>query len=87
MHIRISLGSKFKLQQTGYFISKKRILLVKNRWSEHQHWVLQIQISLGTKFQLKPAMCDFLDEICPKIVFLLRKKYYLTSPLNSAHLN
>ena len=31
----------------------RRIFMVKNRKSERHHWILHIQINLGTKFQLK----------------------------------
>ena len=34
-------------------ICAKRALLVENRKSEHHHWILHIQISLGTKFSFK----------------------------------
>ena len=34
-------------------ICPRKIFMVKNRKSEHHHWIPHIQISLGTKFQLK----------------------------------
>ena len=43
--------------------------MVKNRKIEHRHGILLIQISLGTKFQLKLTILICFDQIYPKRVF------------------
>ena len=67
--IRISLGSKFQPKLTILIfldqIFSKRVFPVLNRKSEHNHWVLFIQITLTTKFQ-RSGNFDFLDQIYPK---------------------
>ena len=45
---------------------------MKNVKMEHHHCILHIRTSLGTKFQLKLTSFDFLDQICPKRVFLVK---------------
>ena len=55
----------------GFF---EQNLQVKNRMSELHDWILLIQISLGTKFQLKLTILSFLDEISPKRVFLVKNE-------------
>ena len=40
-------------------ICTKKIFMVKKRKSEHHHWILHIQFSLGTKFQPNLAKKDF----------------------------
>ena len=49
-------------------ICTKKVFSVKNGKSEHHHWILHIQVSIGTKFQLKPTISD---KIYPKNVFLV----------------
>ena len=58
-------------------ICTKRLFLVKYRKSEHYHWILDIRISPGTKFQLKQTI-NILDQIYPKRMFpvLNRKSEY-----------
>ena len=51
--------------------------MVKNRKSEHRHWILLIQISLGTKFQLKLTILIFWLDL-PEKGFLGLKKKKLT---------
>ena len=36
----------------------KRVFPVKNKKSEHHHWILHVRISLGTKVQLKLIILD-----------------------------
>ena len=53
LHIRISLSfwtNNFELLNQ---ICPRKIFMVKNRKSEHHHWIPFVQISLSTKFQLK----------------------------------
>ena len=45
--------------------------MVKNRKSEHHRRIPQIQISFGTKFQLKLTIVIFLTRFTPKAVFLV----------------
>ena len=47
----------------------KEIFLVKNSKSEHHDWILQIQISLGTKFLLKLTILNFLTRFIQKGLF------------------
>ena len=51
--------------------------MVKNRKIEHHPWISLIQISLGTKFQLKLTIMIFFDQIYPKKGFpdLKQKKW------------
>ena len=41
----------------------RKILMVKNRKIEHHHFIPHIQVSLGTKFQLKLTILIFIDQI------------------------
>ena len=43
--------------------------MVKNRKSYHHRWIVHIQISLGTKFQLKLTILIFWTKFAPKMVF------------------
>ena len=52
-------------------ICSRKITSDKNRKSEHHHWTLHIQISIGTKFQLKLII---LDQIYQKRVFLVENR-------------
>ena len=68
LHISLWLGFKFQFQQF-YFLEKifqRRILPVENRKNEHHRWIfpIRITISICAKFA-------FLDQICPKRVFLV----------------
>ena len=45
-------------------------LLFKKRKSEHYHWILHIWVRLSAKLQLKVRVFYFLDQTCPKDVFL-----------------
>ena len=53
------------------------IFMVKNRNIEHHHWIPLIQISLGTKFQLKLTILIFWLDL-PEKGFLGLKKKKLT---------
>ena len=50
-------------------ICPRKIFMVKNRKSEHHHWIPHIQISLGTKFQLKLTILIFLTRFTQKGFF------------------
>ena len=54
-------------------ICPKRIFPVKNGKSEHHRWILHIQISLGTKFQLKLIILIFWSKFPQKKVFPVEK--------------
>ena len=73
LDIRISLGSKFQLQQIILIFwnkfPKKRTLLVKKRKDEHHHWFLRTRISLSTKFQLKLTILIFWTKSAQKGYF------------------
>ena len=55
-------------------ICPERVFPVKNGKSEHHFWILDNAISLGTKFQFRLTILIFLDEICLKRVFLVKKR-------------
>ena len=50
-------------------ICPRKIFMVKNRKIEHHHWILLIQISLGTKFQLKLTILIFWTKFAQKGYF------------------
>ena len=55
MHIQFSLGTKFQIWIYNFdFLDQiypKRVLVVEIGNSEHHDWILDIRISLGTKFR------------------------------------
>ena len=51
---------------SGFF---KENLKVENRKCEEHHWKLNIQVSLGTKFQLKRTILIFSTKFAQKGVF------------------
>ena len=55
-------------------ICPKKVFLVKNRKSEHHHWILLIQISLGTKFQLKLTISIFCTTFAQKGISSRKQK-------------
>ena len=55
-------------------ICPKKVFLVKNRKSEHHHWILLIQISLGTKFQLKLTISIFCTKFAQKGISSRKQK-------------
>ena len=61
LHIQINLDSKFQLQQFWFLkkFPKKSILPVEITKNEHNYWVLHIQISRSTNFQLKLTVAIF----------------------------
>ena len=70
-------------------ICPRKIFMVKNRKSEHHHWIPHIQISLGTKFQLKLTILIFLTRFTQKGFFWSKtEKVNTTYSLhNSAYSN
>ena len=57
-----------------YQIFPERVFRVKNRKSEHHHWILLIRISLGTKFQLKLTILTFWTKFTQKGYFWSKTK-------------
>ena len=53
-------------------ICPKRVCLVENRKSQHHHLILNIRISLGTKFHFKHL--EFWDQICSKVFRVENRK-------------
>ena len=53
--------------------TQKEFFLVENRKSEHQHWIVHIQISVGNKFQLQLTSLIFW-QIYPKRVFPVKNE-------------
>ena len=64
----------------------KMVFLVNNGKCEHHHWVLHIQIRIGTKIQLKLNTLVFWSKFTQKWYFWLKKENW-TSPLNSRYSN
>ena len=54
--------------------SHLKIFTVKNRKSEHHHWIPHIQISLGIKFPLKLTILIFLTRFAQKGFYGLKQK-------------
>ena len=64
-------------------ICPRRIFMVKNRKSEHHHWIVHIRISFGSKFSLNWQLWRGLRK---KGFYDLKQKKW-TLPLNSAYSN
>ena len=83
LHIRISLGTKFQLQQTilvflNHIYPKKKILSMKIRNNKHRHWILHIQISRSTNIWLKLPILKFGRNLPEKgICYQKQKKWTL----------
>ena len=56
-------------------IYPKTVFLVKNRKSEHRHWIPNIPIGLGTKFQLQLTILIFWAKFAKKGVSSLNWKF------------
>ena len=52
----------------------EKVLSVENWKYEQHHWILSIPIFLDIKFQLKLTILIFLDQICPKSMFLFKNR-------------
>ena len=62
-------------------ICPKRIFMVKKRKSQHHHhWIRHIEISLGTKFQLKLTILILLTRFAQKDFF-----WFKTEKVNTIH--
>ena len=68
--------SNFNLNNFEFLdkICRRMIFMVKNRKSEHHHWILHIQISFGTKLQLKLTNLIFLTRFGQKGISGLKQK-------------
>ena len=88
-HIRINLCAKFQFSLKFSFFDQyypKKYILVKNAKCKHHHWILHIQISLSTKFQLKQAIYCFGPNLTKNSISgLIQKKW--ASLLNSVYSN
>ena len=65
-----------KFAQKGCFWSKTK--------SEYHHWILQMRMSLGNKFQLKLTCWFFGPNLPYRVISSLKQKRW-TPPLNSAY--
>ena len=84
-----SAYSKFLRYQTSDSMIKfapKKVFPVKNRKIEQHHWILHIQISLGTKFELKLTILISWTKFAPKAYFQ-SKSGKMNTPLNSTYSN
>ena len=68
-------------------ICQKRVFPIKNKKTEHHHWILHVRISVGTKFQLKVTILMFWTELSQKGYFHSKKKKKWAASLNSAYWN
>ena len=76
LHIPISLEQNFSSDWQFWFLGpnlpEKVCPLVENRKREHQHGILCIWISLGTKFQLELIILSFWTKFTHKRYFRLK---------------
>ena len=88
LHFQISLVQNFSSNWQFWFFGPnlpKKVFPVKNWKSEHHHWILHIQISLGTKFQLKLTILIFLTRFIQKGFFWSKtEKVNITCFLHNA---
>ena len=90
-HIQISLVRNFSSNWQFWFFgpnSLKKVFPIKNWKSEH-HWIPHIQITLGTKFQLRLTILIFLTRFAQKRFFLSKAEKGNTTHFlhNSAYSN
>ena len=87
----LAFVSNFTLNNFEFLdqICPRKIFMVKNRKSEHHHWTPHIQISLGTKFQLKLTILIFLTRFIQKEFFWSKTEKVNTTYFlhNSAYSN
>ena len=57
-------------------IFPRRTYIIRNKKSEHHHWIQHIRISLGTKFQLQLAILTFWIKFIQKICSGWKKKIW-----------
>ena len=72
LHIQISLVRNSSSNWQFWFFGQnlsKMVVPVKNWKTEHHHWIPHIQISLGTKFQLRLTLMTFLTRFAQKGFF------------------
>ena len=83
--------SNFTLKKFKFLdqIYQRKIFIFKNRKSEYHHWILHIQISLGTKFQFKLTTLIFLRRFTQKEFFWSKTEKVNTTYFlhNSAYSN
>ena len=75
MHIQISLC--ITLNKQFWILDQicpRKVFKVKNRKSEHHHWILHIQVSFGTKFSLKLTILIFWPDLPKKGFSGLKQK-------------
>ena len=92
LHIQISLVRNFSSNWQFWFFGPnlpKKVFPVKNWKSEHHHSIPHIQISLGTKFQLKLTILIFLTRFAQKGFFWSKTEKVNTTYFlhNSAYSN
>ena len=88
----LAFVSNFTLTNDFEFLDQicpRKIFMVKNRKSKHHHWIPLIQISLGTKFQLKLTILNFLTRFTQKGFFWSKTEKVNTTYFldNSAYSN
>ena len=68
------------------FFWSNKVISIKNKKGEFHYWILEIRISLGTKFQIKLTILSFGVNLTKKR-FSSPKQRKWASPLNSEYLN
>ena len=92
LHIQISLKGNFSSKWTFWFFGPnlpKKVFPVQNWKSEHHHWILHVQFSFGSKFQLKLTILTFLTKFTQEGFFWYKTEKVKTTYFlhNAAHSN
>ena len=77
LHIQMSLVRNFSSNLQFWFFGPnlpRKVFPIKNWKSEHRHWIRHIQISPGTKSQLKLTILIFLTRFAPKCFFCSKRE-------------
>ena len=73
--MKMTVGIKFQLNLPTFIfgpnLCRKGVSCGKEKFENHP-WSIHIQISVGTKFQLKWTILIFLTKFCLKRIFLIR---------------
>ena len=79
MSIKAHNSADSSILNFGTKIAQKRVFLLKKRTKKwHHHWIFHIQISLGTKFQLKMAIFIFWNKFPQKGLFWSKTEMNIT---------
>ena len=79
----------FSLKQQFWFFEPslpKRVFPVKNKKREHHRWIVHIQVSLDTKFQLKITVLIFWTEYAQKWYFQTKMENHTCVSVHGCYL-